>query len=142
MKTFEFEGKEYAIDKSKTDKTYIVYDEEWNEAGRYDRYQDIREDYPGAIILQRPGNKFSTNKTIRNKSDKLKNNTQRREIKMTLRELLLEDGYTSTDDTSITVHDGGLVMAVSHRYLSGGWEDKLEAEAIKIDTREYTIIRV
>lgn len=56
---------------------------------------------------------------------------------MTLRELLLEDGYSSTDNRGILVHDRGIDMAVSHRYLSGGWQEVLDSSAIRIRKGEY-----
>ena len=56
---------------------------------------------------------------------------------MTLKELLLEDGYTSTDNRGILVHDRGIDMAVSHRYLSGGWQEVLDSNAIRIRKGEY-----
>ena len=56
---------------------------------------------------------------------------------MTLKELLLEDGYSSTDNRGILVHNGHSDMAVSHRYLSGGWQEVLESNAIRIRKGEY-----
>lgn len=56
---------------------------------------------------------------------------------MTLRELLLEDGYTSSDDQGVMVHNGNMTMAVSHRYLSGGWNEVLNSDAIRIRKGEY-----
>ena len=59
---------------------------------------------------------------------------------ITLRELLEEDGYTSTSDAGILVHGPYGDMAVSHRYLSGGWNDILNSNAARMAKGEYVII--
>lgn len=60
---------------------------------------------------------------------------------MTLRELLEEDGYDSCDNSPIMVHDGCCDMAVSHRYLSGGWAEVLNSVAVRIVKGEYKTSR-
>ena len=57
----------------------------------------------------------------------------------TLRELLEEDGYYSTSDIGILVHDMSYGdMAVSHRYLCcAPWKDVLNSSAIRLSNGEY-----
>lgn len=57
----------------------------------------------------------------------------------TLRELLEKDGFGSGSDSAITVYDGPGTMHVSHRYLCGGWQDKLNSEAERISKGVYEI---
>lgn len=60
--------------------------------------------------------------------------------KKTLKELLNEDGFSRNSDAGIIVHDGLYgCLAVSHRYLAGGWDDVLSAKAERIHKGEYVI---
>ena len=59
---------------------------------------------------------------------------------MKLKELLIEDGYDSCSDTRIMVHSQYGDMAVSHRYLAGGWNDVLNKEAERIQKGEYITV--
>ena len=59
---------------------------------------------------------------------------------MLLKELLEEDGYTFGDDRGIVVDDGCCTMAVSRRYLEGGWKDVLNKKAIRLCKGQYQTI--
>ena len=60
---------------------------------------------------------------------------------MTLRELLEKDGYGPGSDEGIVVYDRGSVMAVSHRYLCGGWNEVLDSNAERVFKGRYMIIK-
>jgi len=62
------------------------------------------------------------------------------EKKKTLRDLLEEDGLKGSD-YGILVHNGCCDLAVSPRYLEGGWGEVLNSPAIRNGVREYTIIK-
>lgn len=61
---------------------------------------------------------------------------------MKLKDLLKENNITG--DTPILVKKGGIDMAVSPRYLQGGWDEILNAEVINsdIDSRMFIVANV
>ena len=61
----------------------------------------------------------------------------------TLRELLEQDGYDSCNNASIVVYDRLYgTMAVSHRYLAGGWNDVLNSNAVRLSKGEYQTFKL
>ena len=73
----------------------------------------------------------------------IKISNERKDVEMaTLRELLEKDGYGTCSNTGVYIHNTAYGdMAVSHRYLAGGWGDVLNSEAEKLSEREYKICR-
>ena len=59
---------------------------------------------------------------------------------MMLKEKLTEMGIDSGSDKAITVIDRGCTMAVSRRYLEGGWQEVLDSELKDFNKESMTFI--